>query len=247
MHPLTHLPLSAPIASGAGTLKSTTWAGDVATGSPGTYTAAAVTFTVPSLTPTVSGARASYTAGVGGDGSVSPADQIAVGITSYLDPASGNQINIPWWAFASSTPGASSPQMDLSLQVQAGDQIYAYVDSNLHGDGADSFYLQDNTTGAYISAGTNNRGYLADGASAHCLVSDPLTLNGSQFPLANFGTVNMQCRVYEEGTPQMGPIGTYLNTPFDMVNNNNDPNATTSDFSPDGLNFAVNWNSSQTG
>jgi len=231
-HPLTLQPLTAATAAAASSgqpVNTPDTAGYVTTGQPGTYTAAAVSFTVPSLTQTVDGANAEYSAAIGGENNM-----IRVGITSlWTTQFSPPQKNIPFFELDSNTLGPITGQLFVfSPQVQAGDQIYASVDSNLNGDGISDVYVLDETTGVYSSLLASG---LADGASAGCLVR----LHQPGLPLANFGTVNLQCGVYEEGTPQMGPIGTYPNFPINMVNGG--PGAITSDLSPDGLSFDVTW------
>src|SRR5215469_10982653 len=116
---------------------------------PGTYTAAEVTFTVPSFQQPTGGPKVAYAAAVGGGVGI-----VDAGIYSYLDP-SGTQINQAYWEFYHFGPGPSVTQ-DLALGggngggvVSPGDQIDAYVSSNYQGSGNDYFFILDLTTGDF--------------------------------------------------------------------------------------------------
>ena len=195
-------------------------AGYIAT-SPGTYTAAEVTFTVPTFQQPAGGPKVAYAAVVAGhSGAV-----VDGGIYSYLDPTTGAQINKAYWEFYGPGSGLSVTE-DLPLSggtgggvVSPGDQIDAYVSSNYQGSGDDYFLIQDLTTGESGSYTLSGNDYIVDGANASCLVLVPAT---DPQPPADFGTLNVQqCQVsLSEGTgaSTTSTISNYKPVPITMVN-----------------------------
>lgn len=228
------LALTAAAASSGQSVNTPDTAGYVTTGQPGQYTAAAVSFMVPTLTPQVNGAPIAYVAAIGGENNMILAGIMSFSTPNFVPP----QSDIPFDVFISHTSGVAPMEQQpvFNPRVQAGDTIFAYVDSNLNGNGMSDVYLLDENTGVYSYLPSIPG--IADGASAGCLLQSSGGA-GNGTILQNFGTVNMDCGVYQEGTPQMGPIGTYPNIPINMVNGG--PGATTSDLSPDGLTFSVTW------
>jgi hypothetical protein len=158
-----------------------------------------------------------------------------------MSPGGGSESIGPFFLFNSNTPGGALVEQGLELvgsPIQSGDTIYAYVDSDLNGDGTSDVYFLDENTGAYSYQPSLT--VVADGSSAGCLVQTlPTDDPDGGLPLSDFGTMTMQCGVYEAGTAQMGPIGAYPNIPLDMVAGSN-PGATTSALSSQ-LGFALTW------
>jgi hypothetical protein len=158
------------------------WAGNEARGSRGTYRAADVTFTIPTVSsssPTQT-STVSFWAGVGGDNfyQTTSYELIQAGVTLSVSP-SGAQSNYAWWETAG-TSGNNGPN-SFSFAVHRGNTIYAYVDSNLSGDGYNTYYVENETTGAY---GIHNDppNYFSDSATGECIGEK----NSPQ--LADFGT-----------------------------------------------------------
>ncbi len=216
---ITHLlhPLKKNVTN---TLYATNWSGYVANSGRGTYTASMVTFNVPTLSASASGAHVSIWAGMGGDGA-DPYGLVQAGIDSSLN-SDGSQSNVSWWEFVSNTPGEPSypeESLPLSRGLYNGNQIWVYVNSNPNQNGSDEFYIQNNSTGDYNSYYLYGGSYFSDSASGECVVERP-SINGGFSPLANFGTEALsQCQLYVNGNSTMYPIGNYGGQAMVMVNN----------------------------
>jgi hypothetical protein len=221
---------------------------------PAEYTAATVRFTVPTLTPTVDGAKVAYGAEIGG--TAGGGAIIDAGIYSYLDP-SGNQINRAYWEFYSEgSPGLSNTQ-PLSLSpdgvVSPNDQIAVSISWNTSGGHAyDSFFIKDITTNSGASYALTGSDYLPDSTSAGCLVLSPMGAS-PRLPVADFGTVVMQqCNVdrfYLGGN--LDPIGNYgpVASQIVRVDSNGAKVAYTSSptypLGNNGQDFSVSWENAQ--
>jgi len=217
------------------------------------YTAAAVSFNVPTLTPTVDGAKVAYAAEIGG--TAGGGATIDAGIYSYLDP-SGNQINRAYWEFYNPTSGLDKTE-EFSLTpngvVSPTDQIAVSVRWNTTGGHAfDAFSIMDITTNSSVSYALTGTDYLPDSTGAGCLVLSPIG-TFPRLPVADFGTVVMQqCNVdrfYLGGS--LNPIGNYGPVASQIVRLDSNGAKVAYTSSPsyplgnNGQDFSVSWENAQ--
>jgi hypothetical protein len=195
------------------------WAGNVATGSRGTYRQAKVEFRVPTISNIQPGHWVSIWAGVGG---VVAGGRVLVQAGVTVKPGSnGKQVNTAWWEVV---PGFSQQSLHFA-HLHAGDTIIVIVSSNLGNDGKDRFFVEDTSqhTGNVDESGSMVlSGPFSDSATGECIVERPtlggtLGEGGTLTELANFGTEQMVgCDVGGEST--LKSVGAWPHTDYIMIN-----------------------------
>jgi hypothetical protein len=204
-----------PAVSGAPSLN---WAGNYATGVPGTYREAQVTFTVPSVSGHM-GSTVYFWAGVGGAGNTSPSEvlvqdgveviQCPTGISgpqciterdNGTLPSSGStwRYNPPFYEIVNSNEALCTaalakcnPVIMTGIPVYPGDSMTAYVESNFENSGYDYFEVCNNTHSTCTSAPINtNSSSFSDSAAGECIGEEPFARSVPTYD-ANFGTVGM--------------------------------------------------------
>lgn len=165
---------SSPIPySGGG---SSNWAGNLASGSRGTYREASADFNVPSISFSNSSAAAVNWAGVGGDGSNTVLVQ--AGVDTYI--SNGKQQNESFWEEVGT--GIDTYEVNLPLnRLNPGDEVYTFAESNLSGDGYNYFYIANETSNSYNSYTLRNN-IFSDSATGECLLERP-SVGGNLTPL----------------------------------------------------------------
>jgi len=188
-------------------LASFNWSGYIADEAPGTFKAASITFTVPTLRGQSGDHVASW---VGLGGGLTPAPRLVqAGVDSWIDDA-GRQINAPFWEVV---PGFTEQIVALNTDIQAGDRVSVSVSSV----GRDTFLISDLSTGASASFVLRGATNLTDGASAECIVERP-SVDRSLIPLAQFHALAIsRCQVSASST-RLTPISNWSHRPLNIVN-----------------------------
>jgi len=199
--------------------QSRNWSGYEATG--GVYSAVSGTWTVPQTDGSTPGADASWV-GIGG---VNSRDLIQAGTES---DASGNG-RVRYQAWIEMLPQASHP---VPLTVNAGDSVSVSIAQQA----TDNWLvtLKDNTTGQSYQASEQ---YQSSRSSAEWVEEAP---SGGRrlLPLDNFGTVSFSAAsATKDG--QAESISQLGGKPITMIDNAQQPIATTSALGSDGQSFSV--------
>src|ERR1700690_4244297 len=120
------------------------WAGNYATAGRGTFKAATVTFTVPSVTCCENYAEVSFWAGVGGVGSPSSTALVQAGVSTEIMPT--YRYNYAWYEVVNPSCDVNNCYpVNLNLpDVYPGTTLTVYVSSNYENDGYDYFDVCDN-------------------------------------------------------------------------------------------------------
>jgi hypothetical protein len=218
---------------------SSNWSGFEATGPLNTFRKSQCTTTVPKVTTS---GDVSVWCGLGGDPtSINPnnptqgaqkAVLVQAGIDACLNSAScignncqpGVQCNSAWWEIADAL--VVQP-IRFTKGIHVGDVVYVYMQSNLHDDGIDLFYLQNRTTGEAHKISITNQGatkdgnsirivgpqpnripIISDGASVECIVERPLDASSNTFiRLATFQSTTVTgCDDGRVNQPLLEPI-----------------------------------------
>jgi len=204
--PSTHAAASAV----PSTTFSSNWSGYEATAPLGSFKKSQCAFKVPAIK---SSGDVSAWCGLGGDpNSVNPTNPtqgakdavlVQAGMDACLNSNSctGNctrnvQCNSLWWEIADAL--VVQP-IRFNKKIAVGDSIYVYVESNLHNNGTDIFFLQDRTTHeshkiiatrqgvtkdgqpTRIVGPQNGFPIVSDGGSAECIVERPLNVSSNTF------------------------------------------------------------------
>ena len=200
---------------------SSNWSGYEATAPLGSFRKSQCAFKVPVVK---SSGDVSAWCGLGGDpNSVDPTNPtkgaenavlVQAGMDACLNSNSctGNctrnvQCNSLWWEIADAL--VVQP-IRFTKKIAVGDSIYVYIESNLHDNGIDKFFLQDRTTheshliiaskqgvtkdGKSIRIVGPQNGFpiASDGGSAECIVERPLNVSSNTFlHLATFKSVTI--------------------------------------------------------
>lgn len=170
---------------GESTKTSANWAGGEAYGSRGTFRDSSVYFYVPSISGQA-GDHVSMWAGVGGDDAYDGGSGglIQAGVDSSIT-SSGGVYNESWWEILING-GYSSGEQNLPLcRLRAGDEVYAYVESNYNSSGYNYFYIENDSAACYNSYYDYRGGDFSDSGTGECILERP-NFNGFT-PLANFG------------------------------------------------------------
>ncbi len=219
---------------------SSNWSGLEAAGPTGTFRKSQCTATVPKITTR---GDVSVWCGLGGDPSaINPnnptqgsqqAVLVQAGIDACLDDncigsncQRGVQCNDAWWEIADALV---SQTVRFTIGVHVGDVFYVYMQSNLHDDNTDLFYLQNRTTGEshtirvtaqgatkdgspirIVGPQPNRIPVVSDGASVECIVERPLNAASNSFlELPDFQSTTVTgCDDGQVGQAVLEPITT---------------------------------------
>lgn len=183
------------------------WAGNVGSGSRGTFRSAQVIFTVPYIDTSNCSAHVSIWAGVGGDSGSTSGGVVLVqtGVDISVD-ALGFQYNKSWWEVADALPEQNLPLKRLAI----GDTIFAEADSNINNNGTDFFYIENESDGSYDSNSLfdNTPSHFSDSGTGECIVERNFNNSTNSLnPLAYFGTEQLtNCILWKEGDDHYTPI-----------------------------------------
>jgi hypothetical protein len=199
------------VANAIPSVLSSNWSGLEATSQTGTFRKSQCTATIPKITTP---GDVSVWCGLGGDPTaINPTNPnqgaqsavlVQAGIDACLDNncigsncQRGVQCNSIWWEIADAL--VVQP-IRFTKKINAGDVVYVYMQSNLHDDNTDLFYLQDRTSGEthtirvtdqgatkdgnnirIVGPRPNNIPIVSDGASVECIVERPLNAVSNTF------------------------------------------------------------------
>ena len=208
---ITPIPSTYAAAQAIPSIFSSNWSGLEAAGPIGTFRKSQCTATVPKITTR---GDVSVWCGLGGDPSaISPnnptqgsqkAVLVQAGIDACLDDncigtncQRGVQCNDAWWEIADALV---SQTIRFTQGVHVGDVFYVYMQSNLHDDNTDLFYIKNQTTGESHTIRVTDQGatkdgtpirivgprpnripVVSDGASVECIVERPLNAASNSF------------------------------------------------------------------
>lgn len=197
---------------------SSNWSGYAATG--GTFSSVTATWIVPSVSPSVAGADATWV-GIGG---ISSSDLIQAGTQATV---SGG--DVAYTAWIEMLPAASKP---VSLAVSAGDSVTVTITQTGPLDWA--IAMKNNTTGNRYATTVQ---YRSSNSSAEWVQEAPSTGRGI-VPLDSFGTLRVSgaSAVRDGRTMDLAELGAEAIT---MTNGNRQALATPSVLGADGESFTV--------
>lgn len=230
--PITPRPSAYAAAQAIPAVFSSNWSGLEATGPAGTFRKSQCTATIPQISTR---GDVSVWCGLGGDptaiGGAQQAVLVQAGIDACLDNncigsncQRGVQCNSIWWEIADAL--VVQP-IRFTKKINAGDVVYVYMQSNLHDDNTDLFYLQDRTSGETHTIRVTNQGatkdgnstriigprpnripIVSDGASVECIVERPLDVGSNSFlTLPNFQSTTVTgCDDGRTGQAVLEPI-----------------------------------------
>ncbi|MDQ2905730.1 MAG: G1 family endopeptidase [Chloroflexota bacterium] len=188
---------------------NTSWAGNEAVGSRGTYKEADTEFFVPSISTSVVGSHVSLWAGVGGDPNFGGSTVLVqAGVDVSVD-SNHHQYNVSWWEVV---PGFNEQNLPFTKGLHIGDDIAAIVHSNSSNyPNQDAFFLDNFTTHEYINKISSSLA-LSDSASAEWTVERVSCGNHCLYPLAQFqnsGQPANTVRLYGNEAETNGSSQTY--------------------------------------
>jgi hypothetical protein len=124
--------------------------------------------------------------GLGGDGNDGGGNLVQDGTASDVD-ANCNHSRFAWYEDCCTL----DPSINVwsGFNVNDGDSMYAYADSNHSISGGNTYFIEDFTTGQ--TAGANEWSYPSNGSTAEAIAERP-TVNGGTSTLANFGSVTFR-------------------------------------------------------
>lgn len=195
------------------TKTSVNWSGGEAYGSRGTFRDSSVYFDVPSISGSV-GDHVSMWAGVGGDTAYSGSSYalIQAGVDSSI--TSSGVYNESWWEIVASNYNTPEENLPLS-RLRAGDEVYAYVESNYNSSGYNYFYIENDSAASYNSH-YDYSGHFSDSATGECILERP-TYNGGPTPLANFGSTYLYNCMEGANNGNYSGILNWSNNTIDMA------------------------------
>jgi hypothetical protein len=207
-----------PAAAAAKFSTSSNWSGYGATG--GTFTSVTATWTVPTVSPTVTGADATWV-GIGG---IDSRDLIQAGTQATV---SGGEVAYEAWV--EMLPAASRP---VSLSVNAGDSVTVTVAQKSPGEW--TITMKNNTTGGRYATTVQ---YASTNSSAEWVQEAPSVGRGT-VPLDAFGTLRFTgaSAVRDGKTLDLTELGAEAIT---MINGARQPLAVPSVIGADGASFSV--------
>lgn len=227
----------------AGEHGSGNWSGNAANAARGTYRYADVTFNVPFISFSNKSAQVAIWAGVGGDPAISGnAVLVQAGVNTSI--VNGKQYNM---SFYEVYPGFAEQNLPLS-RLNAGDQVYAYAESNLNGSGYNYFFIDNETIGSYNSI--YNYGYFSDSAIGECILERPsvnntptplLQVNPNAGSLSNTETLNY-CEVGTNGGGN--GVGNVTHFYYTMYGNSGNVLAYPGPIYGNGYDFLIYWRAS---
>lgn len=232
------MPSAYAVAEAIPTVLSSNWSGLEATAPAGTFRKSQCTATIPQITTR---GDVSVWCGLGGDPTaINPTNPtqgqnqavlVQAGVDACLDDncigsncQRGVQCNSIWWEIADAL--VVQP-IRFTKKINVGDVVYVYMQSNLHDDNTDTFYVQDRTSGEAHTIRVTNQGatkdgnnirivgprpnnipIVSDGASVECIVERPLDATSNTFlKLASFQSTTVTgCDDGRTGQAVLEPI-----------------------------------------
>ena len=172
---------------------------------PGPYTKAKMYFTVPRLQPTQSETTAVHI--WTGLQRSDATHLVQTGILASITPQ-GIQTNYAWWMDYGVDPSFTF----FSMNVDAGDHIWAYVSSNADNDGYNFYEIADLSKNIVRTHYEYNPNGFIGNAQAMCAIERVARA------IADFGTISVRdCGTYINGQGSMHAIGNFPNNRMDMA------------------------------
>jgi hypothetical protein len=234
-------------------INNNVWADNEAVGSRGTYRAATVEFTVPTLSLSNSSADVAIWTGVGGDNNRDGGSGVLpqVGIVANAsgnDGCNDHQYNESVWELAGAPNDNGAVNLPLS-RLCIGDQVYAYVSSNLETDGYNYYYIENETTGSYNSHTQSGSGtYFSDSATGECVVERVTNGLNQLDPLAEFNPSTKteeinNCEIINSSGAEQS-VGNWSHIAYQITNSSGTVLAYPGPLDSTGQNFPVHWQQS---
>jgi hypothetical protein len=172
-----------------------------------------------------------------------------VGIISNAsgnDGCNDHQYNESVWELANAPNDNGAVNLPLS-RLCVGDQVYAYVSSNLESDGYNYYYIKDETTGSYNSHTQSGSGtYFSDSATGECVLERITNgLTDELYDLAEFNPSTKTeeisaCEIIDSSGYQQS-VGNWSHIAYQIVNSSNAVLAYPGPLDSSGQDFPVHW------